>query len=249
MLRVSGAVLSGLTLLAALPGASAAYAALTAHESRAADSSATKPGAGLTRALPAAAPASAAQVGAAQPGATSRPGAGRPDPAHTNGCLQSGNGYLRARIRGALNLDIDWHNSEIECEGGARPNGSGLRVSFAGPLQSDGRRLRMVFGVGAAKEGRPGREMPTNLTVIFEGEERLFATRGQDRCTVDELEQERLGALGGPRRSYRIVARGFCIDPASTLNGDGHILVSRFDFAGTATFEDEAAADAGTPKT
>jgi hypothetical protein len=188
-------------------------------------------------------------MGTDQPGATGRPGAGSPAPARTNGCLQSGNGYLRARIRGALNLDIDWHNSEIECEGGARPNGSGIRVSFAGPLQSDGRRLRMVFGVGAAKEGRPGREMPTNLTVIFEGEERLFATRGQDRCTVDELEQERLGALGGPRRSYRIVARGFCIDPASTLNGDGHILVSRFDFAGTATFEDEAAADAGTPKT
>jgi hypothetical protein len=244
MLRVSGAVLSGLALLAALPGASAAYAALTAHESRAIDSPATKPGAGLPGAgLPAAAPASAAQVGADQPGAASRAGAAQP-----NGCLQSGNGYLRARIRGALNLDIDWHNSEIECEGGARPNGSGIRVSFAGPLQSDGRRLRMVFGVGAAKEGRPGREMPTNLTVIFEGEERLFATRGEDRCTVDELEQERLGALGGPRRSYRIVARGFCIDPASTLNGDGHILVSRFDFAGTATFEDEAADDAGTPK-
>jgi hypothetical protein len=187
-------------------------------------------------------------VGADQPGVRG-PGAGRPDPAHTNGCLQSGNGYLRARIRGTLNLDIDWHNSEIECEGGARPNGSGIRMSFAGPLQSDGRRLRMVFGVGAAKEGRPGREMPTNLTVIFEGEQRLFATRGQDRCTVDELEQERLGALAGPKRSYRIVARGFCIDPASTLNGDGRILVSRFDFAGTATFEDEAADDAGTPKT
>ncbi|MDB6044518.1 MAG: hypothetical protein JWM63_3069, partial [Gammaproteobacteria bacterium] len=75
-------------------------------------------------------------MGTDQPGATGRPGAGSPAPARTNGCLQSGNGYLRARIRGALNLDIDWHNSEIECEGGARPNGSGIRVSFAGPLQS-----------------------------------------------------------------------------------------------------------------
>jgi hypothetical protein len=183
------------------------------------------------------------------PGASAAPAAAPPFPGsppaksasgpHGNGCLQSGNGYLRARIRGALNLDIDWHNGEIECDGGARPDGSGIRVSFAGPLQSDGRRLRMVFGVGAAKEGRPGRELPTNLTVIFEGEQRLFATRGDDRCTVDELEQERLGALGGPKRSYRIVARGFCISPASTLNGDGRILVSRFDFAGTATFEDE----------
>ena len=35
-------------------------------------------------------------------------------------CLPTGNGYLRARIRGALNLDIDWGNAEIECEGGPR---------------------------------------------------------------------------------------------------------------------------------
>jgi hypothetical protein len=155
------------------------------------------------------------------------------------GCLPSGNGYLRARIRGALNLDIDWHNAEIECDGGSRPNGSGIRVSFAGPLKSDGRRLRMVFGVGDAKEGTAGRELPTNLTVIFEGENRLFTTRGQDRCTVDQLEQQRVGALSGTRRTYRIVARGFCIAPASALSGDGQILVSRFDFAGDATFEDE----------
>jgi len=171
----------------------------------------------------------------------SKPSAAR----HGAGCLQAGNGYLRARIRGAFNLDINWHNAEIECEGGLRPDGSGIRVSFAGPQQSDGRRLRMVFGVVDAKEGHSGSELPTNLTVIFEGEERLFATRGDGRCTVDKLDQERLGALGGPRRTYRVVARGFCISPVSTLNGDGRIWVSRFDFAGNATFEDEASESGG----
>lgn len=163
-----------------------------------------------------------------------------PTEPHAKGCLPSGNGYLRARIRGALNLDIDWHDAEIECDGGSRPDGSGIRVSFAGPLKSDGRRLRMVFGVGEAKEGTAGRELPTNLTVIFEGENRLFTTRGQDRCTVDQLEQQRVGALDGSRRTYRVVARGFCIAPANALTGSGEILVSRFDFAGDATFEDEA---------
>jgi hypothetical protein len=186
-------------------------------------------------ALPGAEAPAAAPGPAHAPGAAPSQGTAPPQ----GGCLQSGNGYLRARIRGSLNLDIDWHNGEIECDGGARPDGSGIRVSFAGPKQSDGRRLRMVFGVGEAKEGSPGRELPTNLTVIFEGEDRLFTTRGDSRCTVDELQQERLGALGGPKRTYRIVARGFCVDPASTLSGDGRILVSRFDFAGNATFEDE----------
>jgi len=182
---------------------------------------------------------------------TAPPGAASADasPAATQGCLPAGNGYLRARIRGAMNLDIDWHNAEIECDGGPRPDGSGLRMSFAGPRHADGRRLRLVFGVGSVHEGRPGRALPTNLTVIFEGEERLFATRGEDHCTVDELKQERLGALGGPLRSWRIVARGFCTSPASTLNSNARILVTRFDFAGSAVFEDEPRDRPPPPKT
>jgi hypothetical protein len=168
-------------------------------------------------------------------------GTAAPSPAPApagHGCLPSGNGYLHARIRGALNVDIDWDNAEIECDGGPRPDGSGVRVSFAGPPHGDGRRVRMVFGVGSVHEGRDGHDLPTNLTVIFEGEDRLFATRGSDHCTVDDLRQERVGALGGPKRSWRIIARGFCISPASTLNSDARILVSRFDFAGNAVFED-----------
>jgi len=158
----------------------------------------------------------------------------------SHGCLASGNGYLRAKIRGAMQLDIDLHDAELECDGGSRPDGSGIRISFAGPLRSDGRRLRMVFGIAGTTEGSAGRELPTNLTVIFEGEERLFATRGDDKCTADELSQERVGALAGPIRSYRIVARGFCIAPVNALNSPDKILVNSFDFAGSVTFEDSA---------
>jgi hypothetical protein len=167
-----------------------------------------------------------------------------PAPAPTTspqpGCLATGNGFLRARIRGALNLDIDWKNSELECDGGERPSGHGIRLSFAGPKRSDGRRLRMVFGVATVAEGAPGRALPTNLTVIFEGEQRLFTTHGEDRCTVDELREERLGALGRDARSYRVVARGFCTLPALALDRDERILVSRFDFAGRVSFESPA---------
>ena len=165
-------------------------------------------------------------------------------PAVSHGCLPTGNGYLRARIRGALNLDINWRNADIECDGGLRPDGSALRMSFAGPPHGDGRRLRLVFGVRAVHEGRAGRALPTNLTVILEGEERVFATRGDEHCTVDELRQERLGALGGPLRTWRVVARGFCTSPASALNSDARILVTRFDFAGNAVFEDAPAPSA-----
>ncbi len=190
-------------------------------------------------------PASAAPASGVPASAAPLPGAPLPTAPATatltsaaKGCLASGNGYLRARIRGALKLDIDLHDGELECDGGTRPDSSGIRVSFAGPVRSDGRRLRMVFGVRSATEGNPGHELPTNLTVIFEGEQRLFATRGDDKCTVDSLTQERLGALGGAVRSYRVVARGFCIAPAGTLDDKEKILVSSFDFAGKVTFED-----------
>jgi len=162
------------------------------------------------------------------------------------GCLPSGNGFLRARIRGVLNLDVDWRNAELECEGAARPDGSGIRLSFAGPLRSDGRRMRMVFGVAHATEGVSGSALPTNLTVIFEGERRLFSTRGDSKCTVDKLEQERVGAVGGEIRSYRVVASGFCTEPANTLNDKERIVVSSFDFAGRVTFTPTP--PAATPK-
>ena len=190
-------------------------------------------------------PAALAALGAGLASHAAEPAAA-PQAAH--GCLAGGNGYLRATIRGAMNLDINWKNSELECEGGPRPDGSGLRLAFAGPPHADGRRMRLVFGVEAAHEGRAGRDLPTNLTVIFEGEERLFSTRGDDHCTVDDLRQERVGALGGPVRSWRIVARGFCVSPASTLDAKARILVSKFDFAGTAVFDDSPPPEPPRPK-
>jgi hypothetical protein len=161
------------------------------------------------------------------------------------GCLPSGDGYLRARIRGALDLDLDWRNTELSCEGGARPGDRGIRLSFAGPLQSDGRRLRMVFGISATSEGRAGRGLPTNLTVILEGERRLFATRGEGKCMVDDMRQERYGDLAGRSRSYRVIARGFCTAPASSVASGERILVSRFDFAGRVVYESEPLAEGG----
>lgn len=165
-----------------------------------------------------------------------------PGPVIPVSCLAAGNNaYLRARLRGTLDLDLAWSSPSMQCEGGARPDGRGLRVTIAGPPQPDGRRLRFVFGIDDAPEGARVLARPTNLTVIFEGEQRLFATRGNGRCTTDELRPERIGALGGARRSWRVVARGFCISPATTLADDARLLVTSFDFASEVTYEDEPA--------
>lgn len=158
-------------------------------------------------------------------------------------CLRSGQAYLRAHIRGAVRINVDLHGHQLSCEGGPRFDGSGIRMGFEGRV--GGRRVRMVFGIDGAREGRPARELPTNLTVIFEGEQQLFATQGDGNCTVDRLRQQRIGAatgsapaLGGVAkpRSYRVVAHGFCFAPANDLSGRRRILVTTFDFAGRADF-------------
>ena len=162
----------------------------------------------------------------------------------SSSCLPSHDGYLRVRLRGARDLDVDWHDADLTCEGGERPGQGGLRLAFAGPLTSAGHRLRFVFGMAATPGIASSREVPTNVTVIFEGEDGLYSTRGDDKCTVDELTQAPLiarDAARSPAGTLRVSGRGFCASPATGLDGRGTLLPSRFDFAGLVV--DAATAD------
>jgi hypothetical protein len=159
------------------------------------------------------------------------------------GCFVSGGGYLRARLRGAQNLDLDWSNQDMECAGGPRPpgkNGSqGIRVSIGGPLRGEGRRIRLVFGIANIGEGQSGETLKTNVTLLFEGEQRAFATQGDDKCTIDTLTQQRVEDLGGSRAAYRVVARGFCLGPATSLTRNERAFLTSFDFAARVEFDDD----------
>jgi hypothetical protein len=155
------------------------------------------------------------------------------------GCFLAGDGYLRARLRGALDLDLNWNNADMECAGGPRPQGRGLRVSIGGPLRGDGRRIRLVFGIADVGEGSAGETLRTNVTLLFEGEQRVFATQGDDKCTVDTLSQQRVETVGGSRAVYRVVARGFCLGPATSLSRGERVFLTSFDFAGRIEFGDD----------
>jgi hypothetical protein len=166
------------------------------------------------------------------------------DPALKTGCFASGAGYLRARLRGAVDLDLDWKDAQMECEGGPRPPGkdnksNGIRVSIAGPIRGEGRRIRLVFGIGGVEEGRDGKTLPTNITILFEGEQRVFATMGDDKCTVDSLTQQRVENLQPSHAVYRVEAHGFCLAPATSLTKDARVLITSFDFAGKVEFNDD----------
>jgi hypothetical protein len=152
-----------------------------------------------------------------------------------NGCPAPSDAYLRARLSGAVDRSLDWHAGGMECEGMQRPDGHGLRLAFRGRAGREG--LTFVFGVPRLEEGESRRAVPVNLTVIREGRG-LYGTRGDDKCTLDEVRQTALGQDARGRR-WRVEARGFCLEPARAVGGEANdaILVATFDFAGVVTWE------------
>jgi hypothetical protein len=187
---------------------------------------------------------SAGFLGLALTATATSPTTASADSTSSRGCFVSGDGYLRARLRGAMDLDLDWKNSDMECAGGPRPPASnggsnGVRVSIGGPLRAQGRRIRIVFGIADVAEGAPGKSLATNVTVLFEGEQRVFATRGDDKCTVDSLTQQRVESLAGDHAIYRVVARGFCLGPATSFSQGERVFLTSFDFAGRIEFDDD----------
>jgi hypothetical protein len=159
----------------------------------------------------------------------------------TQTCLAEGKGFLRARLSGAIRAELDWSDATLECSGATRPRG-GVRLRFSHPFgDNPDQQLVLLFGIGKLREGEPARNLAVNLTVIRQGAGQFFGTQGDDSCTIDELRQEAIAGIPQRNRSYRVIARGFCIKPAPAMRGDGAVLMTRFDFAGRVDFSEEDA--------
>jgi hypothetical protein len=152
-------------------------------------------------------------------------------------CLPAGNGYLRARLSGAVSAELNWGNDGTECTGAVRPTDGGIRMRFSRP---DGTgKLVLVFGISKLREGQPARNIPVNVTLIREGAGEFFSTQGDDKCTLDLVTQDVIVGIPHRSRSYRVTARGFCTQPARAVRGKGAVLLSRFDYAGRVDFESQ----------
>jgi hypothetical protein len=155
-------------------------------------------------------------------------------------CLPNHEGFLRARLSGNANEELNWGAAEIECTGGARPDDTGVRIRFTQKVAAGVQRWILVFGISRLKEGQRGRALPANVTLIREGSGEFYSTQGDDKCTIDEVRQVAISGMPRKARSYRLTARGFCTEPARAVRGPGAILVSRFDFVGRVDFETES---------
>ncbi len=158
-------------------------------------------------------------------------------------CLPAGDGFLAFRLQGSIEADLDWRQPELECTGMSRPDGQGLRLRFSGPLTAEGR-LAIVLAATGLTEGLSARAVPVNVTVMDESGQRIYGTRGSQRCTLDRVEQHPIEGTDIPPRSFRVEGRGFCVEPARALDGDGAVLLTRFDFAGRVTWREDDGATA-----
>ena len=153
-------------------------------------------------------------------------------------CLPARDGFVTMRLRGSIEQDIHWTEPALECTGMSRPDGKGLRLRFAGSLA--GGELAVVFAAQDLAPGVAARGGPVNVTLIDGAGEHIYGTQGDDRCSFDEIEQSPISDPAVPAHSYRVSARGFCVGPARAVDGDGSVLLTRFDFAGLVTWSDDA---------
>ena len=156
-------------------------------------------------------------------------------------CLPDGTGYLRARLKGSIDAELDWGNEGTSCTEAVRPTDGGIRMRFT-HADADGQ-LVLLFGIAGLREGAHAKALPVNVTVIREGTGEFYGTQGDDKCTLDEVTQTPMVGIPHRSRTYRIVARGFCTEPARALKGAGSIFISRFDYAGRVDFDSEEEAD------
>ena len=157
--------------------------------------------------------------------------AGTPGSSPAADCLESGDGYFRARVAGAIDAKIDWPNSGTKCQGETKSAPPGVRLSFQRSTKTKPD-LLFVFGLTGVREGQPAHAAGANLTLIIQGTPKIFGTLGDSRCTVDSLTQRRLPTPG----TYRVEARGFCTQPAHEVRGTEAVLVSTFEFAGLVNY-------------
>lgn len=159
-------------------------------------------------------------------------------------CAPSDQGFLRARLRGAIDADLAWTAPQPQCRGALRPGGNGVRLLFKGLATSRGEPLTIVLGAGPLRPGQQARQVPVNFTLIRDGTGQFFATQGDDKCTFDEVRQTPLDATRG---LYRLEARGYCTQPARALAGEAVLLLSRFDLQVVVDFTPPEAVP-GTPR-
>ncbi len=137
-------------------------------------------------------------------------------------------GELSADLFGALAGPVRWSTDALRCEGMPRPDGAGARLRFAGAFGTEEQPIAFIIAVPSLERGVIGRELPSNVTLIAEGQGRFFSTPDLEDCWTDVSSQTPLGTEG----RFSIEGQVYCIAPLPEVNGSGSITIDEFRFSG-----------------
>jgi hypothetical protein len=138
-------------------------------------------------------------------------------------------GELRARLYGAISVELDWNSDELECNGMPRPEGNGARLRFAGQLPDVDKRIALIVAIPGLQRGIAGAEYATRVTVIEEGGGRFFSTSSLNNCLTDVTTLEKLDENGD---RFRIGGTLYCVSPLAEVNGPSSLSIDRMQFSG-----------------
>jgi hypothetical protein len=156
-------------------------------------------------------------------------------PPRLQACTLLEDGFLRGRLYGALEAEIDWAGRALRCDGMLRPDGGGMRLLFSAGDPRIG--LLFVLGIDSEPDGALGRELKLNLTIIDENRDRFFNSGIGERCWARLDKVQLLGRAG--RREYGIAGEFYCAGALAAVNGPGSLTPADFQFSGRLSIDDE----------
>jgi len=141
-------------------------------------------------------------------------------------CRSVDDAYLSGTVYGAVNREIEWRGTDMQCEGGSRPGGGGIRLVFAAPDTVDQDRLVFVIGISGTVAELTDAERTANVTVIDESSGRFFSSGGQERCWTT------VASVDGDGTRYRIGGEVYCAGSLPSLSDGSSISLRDFRYSG-----------------
>ena len=143
--------------------------------------------------------------------------------------LCGASGHLSGQLYGAIETQLDWDSSDLECTGMPRPEGKGVRLRLAAvDEQTDSEFVFIIAMPGFERDSGPA-EFDANTTLIVAGNGRFFSTPDADNCLVDVAAIRPLDDSG---QRYAISGTLYCVLPLPEVNGDSSVSIPELRFSG-----------------
>jgi hypothetical protein len=120
----------------------------------------------------------------------------------SDGCLPDGSAFVQVALSGAVQYDIEWHSSDMDC------GGFGTTLQFGGVPTGASSHVDLIFDIDVA-EGATGTGLPARVQITDRASGRVFQTWEAGGCTASVTENTLLDE-NPAFRTYKVVANGSC---------------------------------------